>query len=227
MPPPSFRKICLPNGEIILCKGKPQDNRDNFITEISAGLIINKLNMENFVRTHGYTEDEVYLNYVPGPLLSKFKGPFEIMLNYVLQVLLATEIAYEKYGFTHYNLHRNNIIIRPVKRRKLTYRLKDGNVHLYTDGIATIIDFGRSYTDVTGGHTLEESNVYPKPNRFHDIYFFLHSALSRTYPDELREILSWYNVPVSLSPCRDIFKYTPKLISGKTLVRKCQKRFNL
>ncbi len=61
----------------------------------------------------------IYENIVPSislyDFIEKSDFSFETLLSLYLQVLLSLNLANEKYQFTHYDLHPNNIIIRFVE----------------------------------------------------------------------------------------------------------------
>ncbi len=217
---------------IVLLKERPMDDRDNFENEFRIGLLLNTIRnlTPNFVYTYGrgYTSDgqHILLSYVPGRSIAHFRGPFLAMLNYVIQTLLALELAYNKFGFTHYNLHRNNVVLKVLPERKLVPYLVDGKIiHFDTDAIPVIIDMGRSYTHSIGGHVLESKSVYSRANHFHDIYYFLNSTLGRIYTTELEEILSWYGVKPSENPCSIVDTLKPKVVSMTVFLEKARKSF--
>jgi hypothetical protein len=217
----------------ILLKEPPRDNRDSFSNELRVGLQLNKLRntIPNFVYTYGKvagrnrngnTQEYIILEHVPGITLSLYTGSFRKHLCYTLQVILALEIAYHELGFTHYNAHRRNIVLKKLSQKKL---IRYGDVLIETDRVPIIIDVGRSYTRATGGHNLPIRGVYPIPNHFHDVYYCLHSALRRLYPKQLETILSWYGVTPSTNPCITVHTLRPRNLSGKDLLLKCQEVF--
>lgn len=65
----------------------------------------------------------------------------------VRQVMLAVLDAQERVQFTHYDLHPANVLVRPTELRTLEYAVRGVKYTVPTHGyIATIIDFGLSYT---------------------------------------------------------------------------------
>ena len=89
---------------------------------------------------------------VTGPALNGYlqKCSANEFLQYLVQITLSLSAAYKKIGFTHYDLHTNNIILRVLpKPRQLHYSAMIGqkvtDIFITTNIIATIIDFGLSY----------------------------------------------------------------------------------
>lgn len=76
---------------------------------------------------------------------------FDRFLNYYLQTLLALRLAREKYDFTHYDLHDQNVLIRKLPQRvSIDYNTPEGQRYVVTDAIATIIDYGQSHAKING-----------------------------------------------------------------------------
>jgi hypothetical protein len=77
------------------------------------------------------------------------KYNFNIIYSIIKQVLCAISIASQKIGFTHYDLHTDNIMIKKTKDDvAITYELEGGTFVIPTFGyIAIIIDFGFSFTN--------------------------------------------------------------------------------
>lgn len=66
-------------------------------------------------------------------------------LNLYFQTILAEQLAYEQIGFTHFDLHPGNLLIRELAEEVvLLYPLKKGRYYLRTKYIATFIDYGYS-----------------------------------------------------------------------------------
>jgi hypothetical protein len=218
----------------LLLKEEAKDGRDNFDNEYSIGLILNELRdySPNFVFTYGQGINKrgryIWLEHIPGITIGSYLGSFENLLGYVLQVIFAITFAYEVYGFTHYNLHRQNIVLRKLRRRKcIPYIVGDKVIYIETDRIPVIIDFGRSFTLETGGHTLSSRGVHSRPNHFHDIYYFLNSSLGRRFPKQLKMILKWYGVEPSDDACVVVNDLKPKILSCQELLQLCEKHFSM
>jgi len=74
----------------------------------------------------------------------------EHFLNWYLQVLLALNYAEQKYGFTHYDLHHNNVFItNKPPRSQYLINTPLGDKYIQCNfGIAKIIDFGLSRANI-------------------------------------------------------------------------------
>lgn len=228
---PGFRIISSDEHAIVL-KCEPSDERDNFDNELRTGLLLNTLRDKcpNFVFTYGMKTIEstryLFIEYIPGLTIGYYKDNFLELIGYIIQVLLAITIANKTFGFTHYNLHRQNVVMKPLrKKRWIKYELLDETIYVETDHIPVIIDFGRSYTHKYGGHTLEVKGVYPKENILHDSWYFLYSVLSKTFPDELKIILDWYNLPLVDHPYKITELTCTKEIPVLDFIRKCEEHF--
>lgn len=89
---------------------------------------------------------------------------FEWFLQMFVQILLALEVAQREIGFTHYDLHTLNIMIK-TESLKYTVLIDNVSYDIDTDGYPVIIDFGRScvsYKDKSLGRWgVEQINVFP------------------------------------------------------------------
>jgi len=109
----------------------------------------------------------LYENIAPAKSVKQYVQEgctFQQWLNIYLQTLYALSEANKDIGFTHYDLHDDNVLVREVKGRKNfwipyteIYKTGDGrvmkkNVYLNSTGISTIIDFGFSHIIVDGKH---------------------------------------------------------------------------
>jgi len=185
---------------------------DNITLEYNVGLEINKLRKScpNFVATLAYLDcyckkskltlthklkDKYYLNgivieYVEGSHINNYI-PFQQHLRIFLQIVMALHFARIKIDFTHYNLHRGNVIIKQLDG---DYVIKYGDFYLQTNSIPIIIDYGRSYTKYTGGHEYHGKGVYDHSCWQHDIYYYLHNTLNKSYPREFEMLLKFYGL---------------------------------
>lgn len=152
---------------------EPEDN-DNTLYEYFIGTrALNNLReyIPNFCYTFGLFRCEAFnkhrkicekggnINYVvyeriPGKTLGDFisNNLSRKLTGYILQIILALQVAYEKYGYTHYDLHPGNIMLRKLdKPTDLEYYVGGKKyVVLQTDAIATIIDYGFSHFQYGG-----------------------------------------------------------------------------
>lgn len=92
---------------------------------------------------------------IPGISMREFLATCTVtdFIDVYLQVLQSLHVAYSTCQFTHYDLHCDNIIIRPLKERStIVYDL--GNVTFYhtTTNIATFIDYGFAHIIYQGKH---------------------------------------------------------------------------
>lgn len=154
---------------------------------------INELSKEipNFCFTFGlYTDSKnqtcIMNEYIKGDSLDSFIKSKQFTISkfnsIVFQILLATQYAYEKYGFIHYDLTPWNIIIKEEKEEKeFTYKIQNNIYKVKSNVIPVIIDYGKS--------SIIDNNVYIgmfnlfKPRVFIDMYSFILTTL-----DKLSEI---------------------------------------
>lgn len=107
-------------------------------------------------------KDILMMEHVEGRKLSKYiEEPSidnKIIYSAVKQVLLATAIA-SKQGFTHYDLHSDNIIMRKCNSNLIfVYVLDDKNIFMVPSHgyCPVIIDYGFSYID-----SMKKEYLYP------------------------------------------------------------------
>ena len=66
--------------------------------------------------------------------------------NKYLQVLYALHEANEKIGFTHYDLHHKNVVIRKLDTLSdIPYNTENGLEYIRTDGVATITNYDHAH----------------------------------------------------------------------------------
>ena len=107
-------------------------------------------------------------------------------LSYLLQLLFALRLAWATCRFTHYDLHDENVIIRKIPNVEELYipyinNPNDKNsqsIYIRSDGIATIIDYGRCHVKVTVDKTPEHFGFYGHEDvgLFHDRSRPLHDV---------------------------------------------------
>jgi serine/threonine protein kinase len=120
---------------------------------------INKLRytLPNFVYTlgaflypHKSTKGAfVVFERIPGEnlesLIKSDKITFQQFLDIFIQILLALEVAQRNCSFTHFDLHVNNVILRPVEQYKYTVVLDAERYDVTSKKfIPVILDFGMS-----------------------------------------------------------------------------------
>lgn len=139
-------------------------------------------------------------------------------LNVYLQVIMALDLAYRQYGFTHYDLHYENVLIRnDGTGGVIEHRTEDGKRHFINTagvGVATLIDYGmaRVYdrgckASIYAACNINDKRSYGLSDRrawgiqpdkgypMHDAYkllgFCMHEA-SRVNPELFRGLIPLY-----------------------------------
>ena len=122
----------------------------------------------------------VYENIAPGISMKEYSqtATFANWLDKYLQVLYALHLANVTSGFTHYDLHFENVLIRKLpKKYSFLYTTERGQEYINTDGVATIIDYGKSnimYENMNYGISTEKDyGVQPAVFPLHDAYKLL------------------------------------------------------
>lgn len=185
-----------------------ENNKDNIIHEYHVGEILNRFRkfIPYFVYTFAYFDtNPPVAGYPPCTLnskltttclcverisgeTSKFKNFTEAICVF-FQVMVALEIARKNFGFTHYNLHSGNVL---CVHHKHPIQITIDNLSVITHIIPVIIDFGRSYTDITGGHVLQKKRVEKRENWFHDTYSYIYSAIAPHYRRQAEKLCNFY-----------------------------------
>ena len=111
----------------------------------------------------------------------------EDFMKIYLQILYALKIAERKIGFTHYDLHYENILLRKIDRDN--FFIKYDNIYLDSNSyVATIIDYGMSNIKYTVNDVpinfgnmsnLEDLNITNDCNILFDVYKLLMFSLKR------------------------------------------------
>jgi serine/threonine protein kinase len=122
--------------------------------------------------------------YVEGPTMTKYCETANAagVLSAYLQILLALRNR----NFTHYDLHSDNVLMRPVETCQIRYSFADADYFVCLDSVSTMIDYGTCVYqgDVIDGGTFEDeswrahrhrSTVFP----IYDAYSLLMSIASR------------------------------------------------
>lgn len=129
------------------------------------------------------------------------------IVSMFVQFVLAEAMAYEKIGFTHYDAHNENIIMRDGSAvagsgvYQVKYSFMGVPIYVKMDAIATYIDYGLScirYGDEYIGTTdpaTERILVYSdRPYPLHDVYKFLMftlRSLPSTRPKQQEAAYKW------------------------------------
>jgi len=131
-----------------------------------------------------------------GDILYNFKpANFDDFMSIYLQIIYSLGIAYEKLNYTHYDLHTNNILIRPIdptniyRFMMIPYTLNGETRYVKSRYLVKIIDYGHSHITKTyqisdnltddstitmefgnvEGHNRGGRNAF-QSNPLHDIY---------------------------------------------------------
>jgi len=137
-----------------------------------------------------YCQNDVRTNQVNYMLLENITGSttiaefiqngasFPEYLNVFTQVVLALHVA-QAIGFTHYDLHSQNVLVLPLlEPMTIEY---DKGLYLQTRHLAFIIDYGRSHIIYAGNHFgFQGVAIGTYPDRaypMHDIYKLLLFSL--------------------------------------------------
>lgn len=169
------------------------------IREELAGLSLNKLNLPYFVYTFGtmYRKSGAYLvtNFVNGQVLKLFLKNNKIndsfLINIVLQLCIALETAQQKYLFTHYDLHLENVIIQPTTENIQLFNQYECRFEKF---IPVILDFGMScgYNNKTkwGSEGMEKKGILNRIRPGYDLFtFFLYLYAANVKSDFVVDVL--------------------------------------
>lgn len=92
---------------------------------------------------------------VPGVSLKEFISTCSVeqFIDVFLQICEAEHVAYRHCQFTHYDLHYDNIIIRPLSEEStIAYEIGNNTYYHSTSNVATFIDYGFSHAVYQGEH---------------------------------------------------------------------------
>lgn len=108
----------------------------------------NKVVLKKFCKSNKRTNNYILYEHIKGNTFANELENNRITLfqfkNLLVQLLLALEIAQNKIGFCHYDLHLENIMITPNKS-SYSCNINDKNYKIHSNKyILTIIDYGNS-----------------------------------------------------------------------------------
>ena len=158
--------------------------------ELAIGYAINCLNMREFCRTYGVIEakelgidkpgNAICLERVVGTPFSRFiemeEVPDKEIVAVVCRILVALQRAYELIGFTHYDLHLNNIMIcetdygEIVSTRKDNYKFKIYYLPVIIDYEFSTIKIKNKTIGISG---IELKGIFNTSNPSSDIHMLL------------------------------------------------------
>jgi hypothetical protein len=159
-----------------LLKMKTKDTHE-LANEIVTGLLgTNQLRTEipHFMFVYGHVKaappvqtnsNEIVLNAQPDTTLYGLVEPIsdamtlarwletspsiERIKNIYAQIFFALDVARERAGFSHNDLHTDNVLVKRLDTpRTIMYRTTSGPRSVTTDELAVVIDFGRSHISV-------------------------------------------------------------------------------
>jgi len=88
---------------------------------------------------------------------------FKSVFTAISQICLALQMAYDRYKFTHQDLHLGNIIVSDLRDTKIIkYHIQNGEVYVASDVCAVIIDYGFS--------VIHNGDEYVKIKKFNRKY---------------------------------------------------------
>ena len=134
----------------------------------------------------------IYENITPAMPFYDYarKATVEEYLQQYLQILYALRRARREIGFTHYDLHGDNVLIREITKPEfplntpddfyIRYETENGIEYLCANRVATIIDFGRS--------VIKYENRYY--GTYGAIYYFVYPTLSFPLHDAYKILLT-------------------------------------
>ena len=144
------------------------------------------------------------------------KCPYEQYLNVVVQLALALQMAYEDLGFTHYDLHPGNVLIRELDEDMyIAYNVHGTRKYLKTRYVATIIDLGMSHIVYNGRHysTVMWDRAYPMADVYKVVLYSLYLALGQSVD------LDAYNPDVYEHSTKLMRYFFPELVDASEILR--------
>lgn len=126
----------------------------------------------------------IYENIFPSITMEKFCyscSPRKFLYSYI-QLMMAINIAYKEFDFTHYDLHSKNVLMREYNSPEfyVPFIMPDGNKWYCKsfNNIPTMIDYGMSHIVANGihlGHAGASAPLFPH-RTFRDRAFPLYDA---------------------------------------------------
>jgi ubiquinone/menaquinone biosynthesis C-methylase UbiE len=131
----------------------------------------------------------------------KTKEDMDNLISYLVQIVFAIKVAQDEIGFVHYDLHSDNILLRPLDEIVTVEYIINNKVYkIKTNAIPTIIDYGLShfqYKDIQFGiinreNTGINSTRTPKGYDLYKLFHFvLMSVLFGNSDEEKFNDISW------------------------------------
>lgn len=236
------------NCDMVLKMEEIDHVKDNVKHEYAVGLQLNELRYEypNFVPTIKYLKGNPPIkkkDLPPCSYSTKYNVPYIVVaheegetvsvdmplreqLYIFLQIYAAVQVAYLKYGFTHYNLHRGNVIYRQIDASK---PIKYPGFAIGSPVLAIMIDFGRSYTNQNGGRHYPSRMVYKEPNFHHDILNYIFSSMMLKHREAAYDIMKFLGYTKITGDLNSTIRNNKgnKIIKSSSLAMYLKDKYNL
>lgn len=159
------------------------------------------------------------IEYIQGPSFRNFiqeRQNLEEIIVIIVQLVIALDRVYNACGFTHYDLHAGNVLLRQIRYLTGTNDVYVGmqflggsKFYIKADMIPTLIDYGKSRVEVEGqsyGYFLDQvqpdSSVNPYRGRpLHDLFKLVGWTIYNAYEAGNRALMT------SLMPMLRFFEY--------------------
>lgn len=189
-----------------------------FYSELYVGMIINKLRKDipNFMYTFTFYIDEgpnisfpiphcIYEYIDNGIIIFDFCNTCteRDFIEQFLIICLSLRYACIKFGFTHYDLHGKNVIIKTLSKQKnFKYESVNDTINFKTKYVPIIIDFGLSCIKSIEqtGFNLRSIFIDNEPNLlcdFHKLFYCLVGQIGR-YPNIVKYIHEFLHPNVNI-----------------------------
>lgn len=121
------------------------------------------------------------------------------LASILFQITIATAYAYNKFRWTHYDLHYNNVIIRKLDQpRKIQYMVKGKPYYVDALYVPVFIDYGRShimYKDKHYGYLQCNANIFPdRAFPLYDIYKYICGCAVAIYNAKIDNKKDYYDM---------------------------------
>ena len=232
-----LRKESLPptENEVVV---KISDDYDQTLREYLIGLlVINPLSKITpcFVHTLGALKQSsptnttcIVYDKIPGNTLGFLLNEglsFSMWLQLFIQILISLEVAQRRTGFTHYDLHAENVVVRDGNCD--SYSIQLDSVSYIVDNpalVPVLVDFGTSSTSLggryIGAYNYTNSGIFHFIVAGHDMYKLLVSSYCHAVKSSTRrEILRLFDFFGCVDP------YNISTGAGRSGVLKAQKEF--
>ncbi len=187
---------------------KNDDSKTNLLRSYYIGKELNKLRsiVPNFVLTkqvHDQSRLAVSYEYIQGETLEMCINSltFPQFLNIFIQILFALELAQRHCMFCHYDLHLDNIIMKPIESPHTYTIILDDDKYEITGNayIPVIIDFGLASSiiqdKVFGTRSYDYCGIMNYPIQGSDMYkllFHSYAASTGTLQRQIGSLFHFY-----------------------------------